>query len=160
MVDASAPIETGQAGSIARAGGAAQAHRRVPFNLVLVMFVLSGGTALVDQLCFSKYLATIVGSTAHAVSAVLSAFMTGLAFGAQLGGWLSRRIRRPLLAYGVLELVVAGAVMLTPLAFAGLEPVYLTLIRELPDSVGALTAARWLVAMLLVVAPTMAMGAT
>src|SRR5690606_9166125 len=140
MVDASAPIETGQAGSIARAGGAAQAHRRVPFNLVLVMFVLSGGTALVDQLCFSKYLGTIVGSTAHAVSAVLAAFMTGLALGAHVGGRLSRRVSRPLHAYGIVELLVAVTVAATPAAFAALGPLYVSLVQAAPSSVAWLSA--------------------
>ena len=43
-----------------------------PFALTLALFVLSGATGLVDQLCFSKYLSYIVGSTAYAVSAVLA----------------------------------------------------------------------------------------
>ena len=42
-----------------------------PFALILTLFVLSGVTGLVDQLCFSKYLSYVVGSTAHAVSAKL-----------------------------------------------------------------------------------------
>lgn len=124
------------------------------------MFVLSGGTGLVDQLCFSKYLGTIVGSTAHAVSAVLAAFMTGLALGAHLGGRWSQRIRQPLAAYGALEILVAIAVAATPAAFGALSPVYVALVRSAPESAAWLGAARWLIAMLLVVAPTMAMGAT
>ncbi|HEY4103545.1 MAG TPA: hypothetical protein VGM44_06625, partial [Polyangiaceae bacterium] len=78
-----------------------------PFSLTLALFVLSGATGLVDQLCFSKYLSYIVGSTAYAVSAVLAAFMTGLAIGAHFGGKFSPRVTRPLRAYGLLELVVA-----------------------------------------------------
>ncbi len=86
--------------------------RNPPFGLILCLFVLSGATGLIDQLCFSKYLSYVVGSTAHAVSAVLSAFMTGLALGAHLGGRYAHRVRRPLVAYGVLELVVAAKVAL------------------------------------------------
>lgn len=124
------------------------------------MFVLSGATGLIDQLCFSKYLGAIVGSTAYAVSAVLAAFMTGLALGAHLGGRLSRRVQRPLVAYGALELLVAATVVLTPAAFGALEPLYLGLVKVAPHSVAWLSAARWSLAMLLVVVPTMAMGAT
>jgi len=124
------------------------------------MFVLSGATGLIDQLCFSKYLGGIVGSTAYAVSAVLAAFMTGLALGAHIGGRLSRRVLRPLRAYGVLELVVAATVVATPAGFAALEPLYVTLAKVAPHSVAWLSAARWSLAMLLVVVPTMAMGAT
>src|SRR5687768_17986651 len=95
----------------------ANVARRAPFALILTLFVLSGATGLIDQLCFAKYLSYVVGSTAHAVSAVLSAFMTGLALGAFLGGRYSRRVKRPLVAYGVLELVVAVTVALSPAAF-------------------------------------------
>ncbi len=132
----------------------------LPFALTLGLFVVSGATGLVDQLCFSKYLAYIVGATAHAVSAVLAAFMTGLALGAYLGGKWSARIRRPLVAYGVLEVAVAVSVALTPLGFRALTPLYAALARSAPSSLALLSALRWLTATALVVLPTMAMGAT
>lgn len=133
---------------------------RLPFGLLLALFIVSGGTGLVDQLCFSKYLGYIVGATAHAVSAVLAAFMTGLALGAHLGGKWSSRVSRPLLAYGVLELVVALAVVAAPLGFGALTPLYADLARQAPDSFMLLTGLRWLTALVLVVVPTTAMGAT
>lgn len=131
-----------------------------PFALILTLFVMSGATGLIDQLCFSKYLSYVVGSTAHAVSAVLSAFMTGLALGAFLGGKYSLRVKRPLVAYGVLELVVAVTVALSPAAFQALAPLYAAIARGAPGSLVVLSAARWLGALLIVVVPTTAMGAT
>ncbi|HVW28908.1 MAG TPA: fused MFS/spermidine synthase [Polyangiaceae bacterium] len=121
---------------------------------------MSGGAGLVDQVCFSKYLSYVVGATAYAVSAVLAAFMTGLAAGAALGGRLSHRVRRPLLAYGVAELVVAGAVACTPFAFGALTPLYVDAARHAHGSLFALSALRWGCALLIVVAPTTAMGTT
>ncbi|MEP7052226.1 MAG: fused MFS/spermidine synthase [Pseudomonadota bacterium] len=131
-----------------------------PVALTLALFVISGATGLVDQLCFAKYLSYIVGSTAYAVSAVLAAFMTGLAVGAHFGGKASSRVTRPLRAYGLLELVVAVAVAATPLAFHVLTPLYTHLARSMPSSLLALSGIRWLTALGLVVVPTMAMGAT
>ncbi len=131
-----------------------------PFALTLALFVLSGATGLIDQLCFSKYLSYIVGSTAYAVSAVLAAFMTGLAIGAHFGGKASPRIARPLRAYGLLELVVALTVAATPFAFRALTPLYAGIARGMPGSLVALSLVRWLVALGVVVIPTMAMGAT
>ena len=122
--------------------------------------MLSGATGLIDQLCFSKYLSYIVGSTAYAVSAVLAAFMTGLAIGAHFGGKASLRVQRPLRAYGLLELVVAVAVAATPFAFHLLTPLYANLARSMPNSLVALSVLRWFTALGLVVIPTMAMGAT
>jgi len=134
--------------------------RAPPISLTLALFVLSGATGLVDQLCFSKYLSYIVGSTAYAVSAVLAAFMTGLAIGAHFGGKASLRVIRPLRVYGWLELVVAVAVALTPFAFRLLTPLYANLARSMPESLVTLSVVRWLTALGLVVIPTMAMGAT
>jgi spermidine synthase len=127
---------------------------------VVLLFVTSGAAGLVDQVCFSKYLSYIVGSTAYAVSSVLAAFMMGIALGAHLGGKVSARIRWPLLAYGVLEIAVAAAVVATPLAFDGLTQLYATLARNAPDSLALLTALRWFVVFAIVVVPTAAMGAT
>jgi spermidine synthase len=130
------------------------------FAITLVLFLLSGATGLIDQLCFSKYLTYVVGSTAHAVSAVLAAFMAGLAIGAHFGGKLALTVRRPLAAYGVLELLVALTVALCPFAFRALTPAYVALAQALPDSLAVVSALRWLLAMIVVIVPTTAMGAT
>lgn len=130
------------------------------FRALAVLFVVSGGAGLVDQVCFSKYLSYIVGATAYAVSAVLAAFMIGLTLGAALGGRLSHRLRRPLVAYGVAELLVGAAVALTPFAFGVLTPLYVALARSFQGSLVVISAARWIVAMLFVIVPTAAMGAT
>jgi spermidine synthase len=136
------------------------AARPLPFGPTVALFVASGAAGLVDQVCFSKYLSYVVGSTAYAVSAVLAAFMTGLALGAYLGGKWASRIRRPLLVYGVLEVVVALAVVVTPLEFDALTSLYASLARQAPDSVALLSALRWFVALAIVIVPTTAMGAT
>src|SRR5438045_2986402 len=87
------------------------------FWALVGLFTLSGAAGLLDQVCFSKYLSYVVGATAYAVSAVLAAFMTGLAVGATVGGRMSSRIARPLVAYGVAEVLVGISVALAPLAF-------------------------------------------
>jgi spermidine synthase len=143
-----------------RGSAAPWAARPLPFGPTVALFVASGAAGLVDQVCFSKYLSYVVGSTAYAVSAVLAAFMTGLALGAYLGGKWAARIRRPLFAYGVLEVVVALAVVVTPLEFDALTSLYASLARKAPDSVALLSALRWLVALAIVIVPTTAMGAT
>ncbi len=136
------------------------AARRFPVLPTVLLFVVSGATGLVDQLCFAKYLTYIVGSTAYAVSAVLAAFMTGLALGAHLAGKRAAQVTRPLYAYGVLELVVAAFVAVTPFGFELLTPVYASVARSFPDSLAVLSVSRWLVALALVIVPTTAMGAT
>jgi spermidine synthase len=132
----------------------------LPFGATVALFVASGAAGLVDQVCFSKYLSYVVGATAYAVSAVLAAFMTGLALGAYLGGKASLKVKRPVVVYGVLELVVAVAVAVAPMAFEALGALYASVARQAPDSLALLTVLRWLVALVIVIVPTTAMGAT
>ncbi len=130
------------------------------FHALAGLFAVSGAAGLVDQVCFSRYLSYVVGATAYAVSAVLAAFMTGLAVGAAIGGRWSGKLRRPLVAYGIAELSVGLAVAATPLAFAWLTPLYVVTARHLHGSLAVLSALRWCVAMSFVAVPTAAMGAT
>ncbi|MBK9264169.1 MAG: fused MFS/spermidine synthase [Polyangiaceae bacterium] len=138
----------------------AKRAQQTPLVAVALLFVASGAAGLVDQVCFSKYLTEVVGATAQAVSAVLAAFMTGLALGAHLGGRFSKRAQSPLRAYGVIEIVVAIAVALSPVGFALIEPAYVALARLVPGSIVLSSILRWAIAMLVVIVPTTAMGAT
>ena len=73
---------------------------------------------LLYEVAFSKLLGYVFGATACTVSAVLSAFMAGLALGAHFGGRHAGRVRRPLMAYGALEMVVGAVCFTSPQALA------------------------------------------
>jgi spermidine synthase len=51
-------------------------------------------------------------------------------------------------------------VVVTPLEFEALTALYATLARQAPDSVALLTVLRWVIALVIVIVPTTAMGAT
>jgi spermidine synthase len=76
----------------------------VPPGLLALPSFLSGAAALVYEIVWARRLALVLGSTAGAVAAVLSAFMLGLALGAVLVGRRSDASRRPLRWYGFLEI--------------------------------------------------------
>ena len=133
---------------------------RPRFSLVATLFLISGATGLLYEVAFSKLLGYVFGATAYAVSAVLSAFMAGLALGAHFGGRNAGRVRRPLMAYGALEMVVGVMCVASPAALASLTDLYVALARSAPGSMWALTLARAGLTAMVVVVPTMAMGAT
>ncbi len=120
----------------------------------------SGATALLYQVAFGKKLATIYGATAYAVSAVLAAFMGGLALGSHLGGRFASRVRRPLFVYGVAEVLVGLVCALTPLFFDVVASAYRALVAATPDSLVAVTVVRATLTAMVVVIPTIAMGVT
>ena len=111
---------------------------RLPFPLLSqlkVLFFVSGFSALVLEVVYTKLLRYWAGNTASAVAAVLCAFMLGLALGSIAAGkWLVPR--RPLLAvYGGLELLVGLYSVALPWVMGCLKPAYLALTLWLgPDT--------------------------
>ena len=89
-----------------------------------LLLFLSGFSALVYQVLWTRELGLFFGHTIYAVSAVLTAFMGGLALGSQVGGRLIARVRSPLQAYGWLELGIGAAGALFWLLPPLLDPVY------------------------------------
>jgi len=86
---------------------------RVTRALLSACFFATGGTGLIYEVLWSRYLQLLFGSTTEAVSVVLAVFMTGLGLGAHV---LGRRIdtsRSPLRAYGLLEISVGAYALLT-----------------------------------------------
>src|SRR5215210_5021582 len=73
---------------------------------VLLLFFLSGATALVYEVIWSKYLALMFGSTVQAQTVVLAVFMGGLAVGNRVFGKRSVQLKQPLAAYGYIELAI------------------------------------------------------
>jgi len=95
--------------------------------LALALTVLTGFSALVYEVAWQKYLATLLGSHSEATAAVLGLFLGGLAVGYALFGrltlwWLTRARRRAaaprlLLAYGFVEAAIGAYALLFPLLF-------------------------------------------
>jgi spermidine synthase len=129
-------------------------------SLIAPLFVLSGGTALLYQVAFGKQLSTIFGATAYAVSAVLAAFMGGLALGSHLGGKYSGRVRRPLVVYGAAEIVVALVCAVTPWLFDAVAVGYVGAVQALPASLALVSGVRAVMTATVVMIPTIAMGIT
>src|SRR5579862_5790467 len=75
---------------------------------LFALYALTGFTGLLAEQGFEKYVALLVGATASASAVVLFTYFLGFAVGGITAGRLikSRRISRPLLAYGIIELAV------------------------------------------------------
>src|SRR5438445_6987475 len=92
--------------------------------LIGLCFVLSGATGLIYEVLWARMLGLVFGATTLAVSTVLAAFMGGLALGSALAGRLAARFRRPVRAYGLIEIGVAVYALLVPLLFHWVDSVY------------------------------------
>src|SRR5438477_9023960 len=92
--------------------------RRAPLpRAILLIFFLSGASALIDQIVWTRALYRIFGVTAPAASTVLVAFMAGLALGSYLfGRWVDRK-GVGLRLYAGMELGIALLAPLTAWVF-------------------------------------------
>lgn len=130
----------------------------MPF--LLVCFFFSGACGLAYQVLWLRQLSYVFGVTAYAASTVLAAFMAGLALGSWLAGPLLTRIKRPLAAFGVAEILVGVAAVATPAALDLASAIYQALYATAPDAFVLQTAARFVCAFLVLLVPTMLMGLT
>lgn len=136
----------------------------LPFGLLLPCFFLSGFAALVYQVAWTRQFALVFGASPPAVAAVLAAYMGGLAVGAALAGRFVARVRRPLLAYALLEVGIALSALMVPFALEGvsaLQARFFGGLPELPAEVGAgVTLFQLSMAFVLLAIPTALMGMT
>ena len=115
------------------------------------VFFVSGFAALLYQLVWQRTLFALLGINTESVTIVVTAFMLGLGCGGLLGGALSRAKPRTVIRrFAMAEIATAmfGAISLSVFHFIGDAAL------SLPDSATAL------VTFVLLLAPTMAMGAT
>lgn len=114
-------------------------------------FFLSGIAALTYQVAWERVLFVIFGINTEAVTVVVTAFLLGLGLGSALGGWVSKRPGcRHLRWFGAAELAIA--------AFGVLSVPFYHAVGRLTLGLGV--AETGVVTFLLVLLPTLLMGAT
>ncbi len=127
---------------------------------IYALFFLSGATGLIYEVAWIRLLNDVFGNTTYAVSAVLTAFMGGLAIGSYGAGRLLAFPERGLRLYALLEVGIALTALSTPALFGLLDGLYGWLYRELGLGLVGLTGARFFLALLVLGVPTALMGAT
>jgi MFS family permease len=130
------------------------------WGVLFLLFFLSGISGLIYESIWSRYIRQFVGSAATAQVLVLSLFMGGMSIGALLAGRILPRIRRPVLAYGVVE----GIIGLYALAFPLLQELAMRVCYDavFPALGGgvAVPVVKWTVASLLILPPCVLLGMT
>ncbi|MGH9824272.1 MAG: fused MFS/spermidine synthase, partial [Blastocatellia bacterium] len=127
--------------------------------IILAGFALSGFVALSYEVIWSRVLALIIGSSVYAFSIMLATFLVGLAVGSTAAARMVDRLRRPIFAFAVIEFLIGltslgGAYLFNELPYA-----FIGLYRWLASSsVAVLLLARFAVASLVMIAPTLLLG--
>jgi spermidine synthase len=129
-------------------------------RVFLVVYCLSGATALLYQVAWSRLLTLYMGHTVAAVGTVLAAFMGGLAVGAAVAGRVAPRLsrQRALAWYAQLEVLIGLCAFVLPFGLSALQPLLRVAYADGSGSWFGLV--RVLSSLLLIGAPAAAMGAT
>lgn len=128
--------------------------------LLLALFFFSGACGLTYQVLWLRQLSLVFGVTVYAASTVLAAFMAGLALGSVLAGRMLRRVERPLLAFGVAEILVGLSALASPIVLDSASTLYAAIHRSAPDSFARVTVARFVCSFAVLLVPTALMGLT
>ncbi len=100
--------------SVAKDSISSGKHQPVASKPVMVAIALSGFTALGAQVIWTRLLSVLLGSTVYTFSIILAVFLAGLGIGSVVGAKQASRLRRPVVAFGLCQLL-----LLLAIAFAG-----------------------------------------
>jgi spermidine synthase len=130
-------------------------------GLASIATAISGFSALVYEIAWTRLLAVIFGPTTYAFSTMTAAFIGGLALGASAGGWLARRVPRPDIWLGLLLTVAAviGPVS-SSIAATRLPLAVAALVVDPAQGFAGILARQALAATLLLLPTAIAIGAT
>ncbi len=138
-----------------------RAHTRINLSGVIALaFFLSGATGLMYELVWLRMLGLIFGHTVHAITAVLVAFMGGLAVGSYLCGRRVDRVRSLLKTYAWLEIAIGVYAVLTPGLIGAIQRTYLAYAHAFDPSFEVLTLVQFGLSTAVFLVPASLMGAT
>ena len=126
---------------------------------VFLIFTVSGATALIYQVIWSRWLGLVFGNTTTSISIVLGSFMLGLALGSWAAGRLLSRLNNPMRTYAYMELGIGIFALCFPLLSRAADLLFTAVVSP-ETSVQASIFVRALLAFILLLVPTTFMGAT
>jgi spermidine synthase len=137
-----------------------QRYATKSIQILAACFILSGATGLIYEVLWARMLGLVFGATTLAISTVLAAFMGGLALGSAIAGRVAVKIKRPIRAYGILEIGIALYALAVPFLFALVDDLYAVLWQHFHLSFFTFSLLRFLLSCLMLLIPTTLMGAT
>ena len=126
----------------------------------LVIFAVSGFCAMACEVIWTKLLALIVGPTTYSFTIVLVTFITGLALGSLLFGWLADRVRNCLALLLATQAAAALLVLGVSQILGDSQLFFAKLIFTFKDQFGFLNVVKAGALFVLMILPTLCFGAS
>jgi len=129
-------------------------------TVLCMIFFFSGASALIFEMLWFQLSGLTFGNSVWASAVVLCSFMGGLALGNGLAAFLGHRIKSALRFYSLLEVVIAISGFCLVLVFPKLTELLAPIFRGLLGQTVMLNSLRSMAAIVLMILPATAMGAT
>ena len=127
-------------------------------RIIFLCFFLSGAAGLMYEIIWTRFFSLTFGATTYSITTVLTAFMAGLAFGSLFFGRIADRIRRRLMFYGWIELLIGLYALIFPFLFGLSSRLYLyTVVHVDMDPLQKLIL-KFTLSFLIMLIPTTLMG--
>jgi spermidine synthase len=130
------------------------------FNFLAICFLFSGATGLIYEVVWARMLGLVFGATTMAISAVLAAFMGGLALGSAVAARRIARLTKPLRAYALIEIGVGLYALIVPTLFSAADHAYGAIWQSFHPGFYGFAILRFALATIVLIMPTALMGAT
>jgi len=129
-------------------------------KLLLIIFGLTGMTALIYEIIWIRPLSLVFGTTIYAVSTIIASFILGLAVGSWLAGKYSDRLHNPLKYFAFVQLGVGFyGILLLPI-FGALPEIYLGLYHATFPNQAVFMFTQILMSIAMISIPATLMGTT
>ncbi len=136
-----------------------ESHR--PQTPLLAAVVVSGATAMVYEVAWTRTLSIIFGSSVYGVSIMLSTFLSGIAAGSALASFWIRRRNKPATLAAPAWLLAGSAIgaFVSLMVARNLPFLFVNLYRSFPEQDLALFLTQFAVSALLMLPATLCLGA-
>ena len=140
--------------------GSPKSYSPSSLRLVGICFLFSGATSLIYEVLWVRMLGLVFGVTTLAISAVLAAFMGGLALGSAVAAKFAGRIVRAVRAYALIEIAIGVYALAVPLLFRLIDRAYVSVSPHFHPGFYGFAITRFAIAAGVLLIPTALMGAT
>ena len=128
-------------------------------TVLVFLYAVSGGVAMVYEVAWSRLLVLVLGSSTYSYTVMLTTFLAGLALGAWLGARLLKNLPDPLLAAALCQVLVALSTYLGLFLIRDLPFLYVVAHNRLQPSPRGLILVQLALAAGLMILPTLGLGA-
>ncbi|MGV7226208.1 MAG: spermidine synthase [Nitrosopumilus sp.] len=129
-------------------------------KLLLVIFGISGMTALIYEIIWIRPLSLVFGTTMYAVSTIVASFILGLAIGSWIAGRYTDRLKSPLKYFALIQISVGFfGILLLPI-FDLMPKVYLDLYHLTFPNQSVFMFSQIIMSMAIITIPATLMGTT